>query len=64
MAKLESRIFDNIEIECKIFCTKCTKISTLHGIDNFEAIEIFIEDGWYATEKNTYCSECNKKRNK
>lgn len=55
---------ESIETINTITCIKCDKESSIRFCDSLEAAEIFYEEGWYATENNIYCSECNNKRKK
>lgn len=64
LEKLFDKLIDFIETESSIRCTKCRKIDNIMFCDQYDAVEPLIKDGWYATENNCYCPECNKKRKK
>ncbi len=64
MTNLESRLYDSIETNHTIKCSKCPKEDFVHCEDIWTAIGYFQKEGWYATVNNVYCSECNLKRKK
>ena len=45
----------------QISCTNCDGESETDG-DEFDAPEIFYEEGWRATSTNCYCPNCAKKK--
>lgn len=57
--KIECNILE--AIVSTIVCTKCEKEES-GFLDTFEMVDCLISEGWYATEKNVWCPECNKKR--
>lgn len=59
---LTSRLSDAIEVELRIYCTKCKNVEREYFGDEFYWCDHLINLGWYATEKNIYCPSCNKKR--
>lgn len=61
--KLYNNVYGATEQSCTITCSKCGKIDiTYHADDTHGVVSSLIDDGWYATEKNTWCPKCNKKR--
>ena len=61
---LEGNIHDNIQTVNTICCSKCKKIQEKHNVDSYDCVDVFISEGWYATERNVYCKTCNEKRKK
>lgn len=57
-------LWDWTETIIKIVCTKCGRVheERLDDTDEDAFYELRERDGWYATDKNCYCPECNKKR--
>ena len=62
--KLKDNIYNQIETFHHIHCSKCAKETYIAYGDEWDAVNDFIIEGWYATDNNCYCPECNKKRNK
>lgn len=60
--KLENNLYNNIETFHHIKCTKCKKEVYEVGGDDWQVVETFFKQGWYATENNCYCPECQIKR--
>jgi len=60
--KLEYDLYNSIQTISAIHCSKCKKQKDYPNSDGWDAVEAAINDGWYATENNTYCPDCNKKR--
>jgi Zn finger protein HypA/HybF involved in hydrogenase expression len=55
-------LYDSVETECTITCSKCGMQSDLYGIDDFDAVDIYFEEGWRATKTgNVYCPNCASK---
>lgn len=64
MEKKLELCFNNIETFHHIRCTKCKKEDYIMGGDEWDAAELFIKEGWYPTENNCYCPDCQNKRKK
>ncbi len=60
--KLKYNIGNNIQTFHHIYCNKCKKEKYINGGDEYDAVDHFITKGWYATENNCYCPECQIKR--
>lgn len=61
--KLEENVLNCIHTTSRIECTRCDATG-ICGANDDEAVDVFIRDGWYATENNVYCPTCNEKRKK
>lgn len=55
------QLADFCEVEVAIKCTRCDKVGFLSFCDQYEAADIFFEEGWRATEKHCYCPKCAEK---
>ena len=56
-------LYDSIETECTITCSNCGMQSGLNAVNDFEATDIYFDEGWRGTKKgNVYCPECASKK--
>lgn len=62
--KALDRLYNSVHSFCSIYCSKCKKVEECLYGDEFDAANKFYNKGWYATENNIYCPECNNKRKK
>ena len=60
--KEKDLLYENIETTCDIYCSNCNEADSAHHIDEFGSAEYFQDKGWRATEYNTYCPKCAKKK--
>jgi len=60
--KVQANMYEAMEVCCTINCSKCDTHKDYHGVDDYDAAEIAIGEGWYATDRNVYCKNCNEKR--
>ena len=57
----EMQLMDSVHLTAEICCSKCDKEDSSDCNDDLEAMQGFYEEGWRATERNTYCPKCAKK---
>ena len=62
--KILDKLYNSIHSFYSIYCFKCQKEEQCFYGDEFTAADNFYNKGWYATENNIYCPECNNKRKK
>ena len=59
--KILSALYDKLDVEISISCSKCHLSDNVFGQDENQASESFYDNGWRATDINTYCPACAKK---
>ena len=61
MSKILNDIMESMQTIHVIACSKCSKKDKIEFCDEFEAAEVFKNDGWRIKRDHIFCSECNKK---
>lgn len=51
-------LYDAVEMQAEISCSKCKARDTEHNVDDLSAALVFYNSGWRATSMNVYCPTC------
>ncbi len=61
LERLEDNLYNSCETITTIICSNCKTVEDYPNCDGYEAVEVMIRDGWYATASKVLCPKCNNK---